>query len=421
MRRFLVAHAGHAAWRPAVEHVVAQLHATMAAQPGHGRPLGLVYLTDHHAEHAAELLEHLSAALPQVTDWVGGVALAVGAGDTEYFDAPGLAVMLADLDPARYRVFNGVVPLPPTRGPDGFVAQTALVHADPSTPELPELIQELAERTVGHYVFGGLMASRAGSLQIARSSRGGRDGHGQAAAAGLFQGGLSGVAFGPDVGIVARVTQGVRAVTPLRSVTAAQGHRVEALDGRPALDVVLEDLGLTAHDLGAIVTRLRGLLVGWVAPVPRRAPTAAVPGRVPLRLGEDVLVRHLVGLDPALRALVVAEPLPVGAGWTLCERHVQAARADLLRIGAEIRDALAGDADELREPTRRIAGAIYVSCNGRGGPHFGAPSAEWQLLRQALGEVPAVGFFAAGEIAHHRLYGYTGVLTVFVADEGASG
>jgi len=27
--------------------------------------------------------------------------------------------------------------------------------------------------------------------------------------------------------------------------------------------------------------------------------------------------------------------------------------------------------------------------------------------------VPLVGFFANGEIAHHRLYGYTGVLTVF--------
>jgi len=27
-----------------------------------------------------------------------------------------------------------------------------------------------------------------------------------------------------------------------------------------------------------------------------------------------------------------------------------------------------------------------------------------------------IGFFAGGEIAHHHLYGYTGVLTVFVAD-----
>ena len=60
-----------------------------------------------------------------------------------------------------------------------------------------------------------------------------------------------------------------------------------------------------------------------------------------------------------------------------------------------------------------IAGAIYVSCSGRGGPHFGAPSAELAIVRRALGDVPLVGFFAAGEIARHHLYGYTGVLTVF--------
>ena len=60
-----------------------------------------------------------------------------------------------------------------------------------------------------------------------------------------------------------------------------------------------------------------------------------------------------------------------------------------------------------------IAGAIYVSCAGRGGAHFGAPSAELALVRHALGDVPLVGFFAGGEIARANLYGYTGVLTVF--------
>ena len=64
-------------------------------------------------------------------------------------------------------------------------------------------------------------------------------------------------------------------------------------------------------------------------------------------------------------------------------------------------------------PDRRIAGAIYISCAGRGGPHFGGPSAELQIVRHALGDVPLVGFFAGGEIARHHLYGYTGVLTVF--------
>ena len=102
---------------------------------------------------------------------------------------------------------------------------------------------------------------------------------------------------------------------------------------------------------------------------------------------------------------------------------------DLIRICAEIREELEPEelslevAGALRAaqtqwappPGRYIAGAIYVSCAGRGGPHFGAPSAELQIVRRALGDVPLVGFFASGEIARNHLYGYTGVLTVFTA------
>ena len=67
-------------------------------------------------------------------------------------------------------------------------------------------------------------------------------------------------------------------------------------------------------------------------------------------------------------------------------------------------------------PKRHITGAVYISCTGRGGLHFGGPSAEMQVVRRALGDVPLVGFFAAGEVAHHHLYAYTGVLTVFTAE-----
>jgi len=37
-----------------------------------------------------------------------------------------------------------------------------------------------------------------------------------------------------------------------------------------------------------------------------------------------------------------------------------------------------------------------------------------QIVRRALGDVPLVGFFADGEIAGQQLFGYTGVLTVFI-------
>ena len=102
---------------------------------------------------------------------------------------------------------------------------------------------------------------------------------------------------------------------------------------------------------------------------------------------------------------------------SFCQRNAAAARADLTRICAEIREELAPDGLEPLAVAQRIVGAIYVSCSGRGGPHFGGPSAELQIVRRALGDVPLAGFFAGGEIAHHHLYGYTGVLTAFVAEE----
>ncbi|MDE0154323.1 MAG: FIST C-terminal domain-containing protein, partial [Gammaproteobacteria bacterium] len=53
------------------------------------------------------------------------------------------------------------------------------------------------------------------------------------------------------------------------------------------------------------------------------------------------------------------------------------------------------------------------SCTGRGRYQFGPDSEELNMIRDELGDLPLVGFFANGEIFHNRLYGYTGVLTVF--------
>ena len=145
------------------------------------------------------------------------------------------------------------------------------------------------------------------------------------------------------------------------------------------------------------------------------------------------MVRHIIGLDPSRRGVAVASQVSPGMRMAFCQRNAQAARADLVRICAEIREELepeemslpvaaalaAPEAQAAPNPARRIAGAVYVSCAGRGGPHFGGPSAEMQIVRRALGDVPLVGFFAGGEIARHHLYGYTGVLTVFTDGDGA--
>lgn len=410
---FAFGHATHPQWGMAAALVLAQLRALLA-RPDHASSpnLGLLYITDHYAEHAQEIIDHLSAQLPEVIDWAGTVGVGIASNNVEYFDEPALAVMLCELPSDQYRVFSGVAPL--SVSGSGFAAQTALVHADPGEPELAELIAELAQRTRSGYLFGGLAASRGQVVQFAQSGRGHM--RGQGAAGSVFAGGLSGVAFGPEVALISRVTQGCQPISSERSITACDDHVVLELDGQPALDVLLADLQVSLEQPRQALAQVRRTLVGL-----RPAAEAGERQRRSGPFGADTVVRHIIGLDPARHAVAVAQTTEPGMRLSFCERHVAAARSDLVRICAEIREeieateAAASQAKSAPAATaaRRIAGAIYVSCSGRGGPHFGGPSAELQIVRRALGDVPLVGFFAAGEIAGSSIYGYTGVLTVF--------
>jgi len=424
MKLFPYGHATHPQWRMAAGLVLAQVRAQMALHGYASSPtLALLYITDHYADQAQDILEHLSAELPEITDWSGTVGIGIASNNVEYFDEPALALMLCELPGDQYRVFSGVAPLG-----IGFEAHTALVHADADTPDLAELIVEMAARTDSGYLFGGLSSSRSKTVQFAVGGNGNISGQG--AASGVFSGGLSGVAFGAGVNLVSRVTQGCLPVARAHQVTAAEANVVIGLDGEPALDVMLRELKVSLDQPEQALTAVRATLVGLMHPVDRAGSTGdGVAVNRTGNFGSDVIVRHIIGLDPGRRGVAVSAQLEEGMQLAVFQRNVQAARADLIRVCAEIREELepealpvetatalaASEAESAPHPARGIAGAIYVSCSGRGGPHFGGPSAELQIVRRALGDVPLVGFFAGGEIARHHLYGYTGVLTVFTS------
>ncbi|MDE2048794.1 MAG: FIST C-terminal domain-containing protein [Betaproteobacteria bacterium] len=394
--QFAHAHATHPDWRMALSLVLTQLD----AQRSSGRhakqaSLGLVYFTEAYVPAADALLAELRTRTG-VPHWAGCSTVAVAASGVEYVDEPALAVMLCDLPEAAVRVFSGVAPL--ARG----VAHTALVHGDGATPDVDELIEELAQRTATGYCFGGLASGRTHTVSIAD---------------GVHRGGISGVAFSDAVPLLSRVTQGCQPVGAARSITRAEGNVVYALDGQPALPLLYQDMRIDTRDPREAVLRLRGVMVG----LSRAGHDAtARPGQ----FGADTVIRHLVGIDPQAQGLAIADLPQPGMRLAFSTRDRDAARRDLIRICAEIREELApheveapvtanagtGDAPPAH---RAIRGALFVSCTGRGGPHFGAPNAELKLVQQYLGDVPLVGFYAAGEIARGNLYGYTAVLTVF--------
>jgi small ligand-binding sensory domain FIST len=454
MKLFPYGHATHPQWQFAAALVLAQLRAQMA-QPSYASSptLAILYITDHYSSQAQEILDFLSAELPEVTDWSGTVGVGIASNNVEYFDEPALCVMLCDVPAHQYRVFSGVAPLAALEDPEdellkelpppAFQAHTALIHADGNMPDAAEMIAELSQRIRTGYLFGGFAASRSQSVQFAVGGNGNINGQG--AASGVFAGGLSGVAFSDEVLLLSRVSQGCQPLTAngskTREITACDGNLVIELDGEPALDVLLRDLNVSLEQPQEALEAVRATLVGLTNPKNNDNQVVSHPGI----FGSDVRVRHIIGLDPAKRGVAVAQVVETGMNLAFCQRNVAAARSDLVRICAEIREELEsqsqpeemlgaawGDNAGLAEladrsfqygqaehgglPPKRIAGAIYVSCSGRGGPHFGGPSAELQIVRKALGDVPLVGFFAGGEIARHHVYGYTGVLTVFMAD-----
>jgi small ligand-binding sensory domain FIST len=406
MRRFLHGHATHPDWRIALALAAAQVEA-QRREPGHaGEPtLGWIYFTDAYGAHADALLGELRARWPGV-EWIGASGVGIAASGVEYFEEPALSLLLAEVPREGFRVFSGAAPL------RDFAAATAQVHADPATADLADMVQDMSARTATGYLFGGLASARDTARHIAN---------------GVWTGGLSGAAFGAGVEVVSRVTQGCQPIGPLRAITAVDDNVITALDGEPALDCLLRDLRLEGAEPRQVVPRLRQTLVGLSDPNDLLSDGFASVARRGA-FGAETRVRHLVGLDPSRRGIAIAEAADPGMRLAFCMRNAEAARRDLMRICAEIREETEPEALPLETAEAMksagpgeapahsgIAGAVYVSCAGRGGPHFGAPSAELQWVRHALGDVPLAGFFAAGEIARRHVYGYTGVLTVFTS------
>ncbi|MCA3217583.1 MAG: FIST C-terminal domain-containing protein [Burkholderiales bacterium] len=410
--RFRSAHASHTDWSTATEECLLLL-SRFAGDERYGRQpnLGFVYLTEPLAPHTEQILTLLKSRTG-IPNWVGTTGVGIAAAATEYTDEPALAVMLGQFAAGSFNVFSGTQ-RPPTRGmrtdSGAEAAFAALVHADPQTPDLSELIVDMADKVTSGYLFGGLSSGRGTTHQVADR---------------VLTGGLSGVVFASDVPLVSRVTQGVHPLVHAtrHTITRSTANFILELDGRPAFDVLLEDTGIRPRvpagppaneDFVKVREQLRSLgLRGLFVGLEPAAAGAYHERRRADRLRPDYMVRPVVAIDPGKGVVAVGAPVEDGQGVSFCTRDESAARKDLIRICAEIRDHL-HEAQESSGAPVEAKGAVYVSCVGRGSHLFGEQHEELRIIQQQLGDVPLVGFYASGEIGAQNLYGFTGVLTVF--------
>ncbi|HJU19169.1 MAG TPA: FIST C-terminal domain-containing protein [Stellaceae bacterium] len=342
--------------------------------------LGIVYAS----EAAAAALPAIVAALGRETgiaSWVGGVGLGVLGTAAEIMDEPAVAVMIAALPPDGFRIFaataDPAADLPHRHG--GWIAAKqpllALVHADPRCRNVVKATSEAAAAS-GAYLVGGLVSHRCPSPLLAQGAETGRAGNN----------GVAGIMLASEVAVATALTQGCSPIGPIHRIDEARDNIVMTIDGRPALAVFCDDIGpALAQDL----RRVGGVIFAGL-------PVAGSDTG-------DYLVRNLMAIDPGRGWLVLGEEVGPGDRILFCRRDPETARHDMTRMIRQLEGRLDG-------PPKA---ALYVSCVARGANLFGEGGVETGLIREAFGDIPLIGFFANGEISRDRLYGHTGVLTVF--------
>lgn len=370
MQRFPMAHASGADWRELCADCLDQL----GGLPGTAN-LGFLYVTSPLVADLDELLIELRQATG-ITHWVGSAALGISCTGQEYYDTAAMVLMVGEFPTDAFRLlpnlYSSLEPLTDTCR--SWYRQhryhTGILHADPRNPSFNSLFTQLIHEVPGVRFVGGFSsAGEGGYCQVADT---------------CAEGSVSGVLFGPGVRLTSGLTQGCSPLGPRHRITGCERNIIRELDERPALAVLYEDIGeILARD-------------------PRRIAGFIFAG---LSSGEDddYRVRNLLGLDLRHQLIAIGEPVRTGQRLLFCRRDGNSARNDLVRMVRELRRQLPGAA----------RGGLYYSCVGRGRHLFGEHSQELRLIRAELGDIPLVGFFANGEISNNRLYGYTGVLTLF--------
>ncbi len=366
MTDFAYAHASDADLRTLAEDCATQL----AGASGH--TVGFLYVTHPLAGALGDIVDILKARTG-VQSWFGTVGIGVCATGAEHFGTPAVAALTGRFSDDTYRVI-GPVNTPDDAGGavgTGFAGTFGVVHGDPRNPQASEIVAEIAGRH-GVYLVGGLSAAETRFPQVAGS---------------VTDGGVSGVLLGGRLRIAVGLTQGCSPIGPVHEVSRGEGHVVATLDNRPALDVLCEDLGVAD---GVDPSP-------WLGNVHAALPVAGSND-------SDYLVRNLVGLEPTNGYVVVADEMSDGDQLMFVRRDAESAEKDLRRM---LDDLAAGCSGKPRA-------GLYYSCVARGPNLFADQGHELKMIGDVFGDMPLAGFFGNGEISNDRVYGYTGVLALFL-------
>ncbi len=393
-------------WREVAKTVLEDLSEAKTSEDSFN--LGFLYISDMLADDAESILNLFKSVL-NIDHWVGGIGIGICANGQSFIDKPAISAMVGKFDSEDYCLFPPINQEPEKAANtlnawlDNNDPMLVLATGDPMTDEDPSHILRTLEAQCSGFMIGGLTSSRTHHAQFAGE---------------LYSGGLCGAVFSSAIPVASILSQGCIPIGTSHTVTKCDGHEIHTLDERDALEVFEEDLRSMVikkidrdpdtipidedalDDPSAIPEEFHSLVKGEVH--------AAVP--VSESDQNDFLVRNIIGVNNDNNAVTISQHVSNGDRIMFVYRDHDSVYEDLSTQLLSLRERVQKDTGTF-EPK----GALYISCAARAFNEFeDGQKNEMQLIHEIIGDVPLTGFYAGGEINKARLYGYTGILTLFL-------
>lgn len=402
-------------WRDTSKSVLEQLDAIRGADDGYN--FGFVYLSDALADDATSIL-NLFTSVTGIKNWIGAVGKGVVGGENAHLNTPALSAMIGRLPEGSFKIFPSDSDTEDdeddktTQNTESQADVTAwllahdprfgIIHADPTAETDPQDVLGELSNITNAFLIGGMTASNKAHALIAN---------------GVFSNSVSGAFFSDAIPIATTLSQGCRAISDMHTITKMDERAIISLNDRPALDVLQDDLRAlaaekTGTDADFYIKSLRDIassdeIPEEFKPLFQRTIHAGLP--LTLSDQKDYMVRDIVGIHANEASITLSDQTSVGQHIVFMERDNTTMKTDLTQNLIALRRRVTAERGCF-EPKA----ALYISGAARTtGTTNTAHNEEITLIRDIIGTCPMTGFYAGGEINNARLYGYTGVLTLF--------
>lgn len=395
--------------RPSLEAAVDEVTQQAQQALGASADLGLVFISATFASEYPRLLPLLQERLP-VPHLIGcsggGVVGCNPKEGTEEIEAePALSLTLAHLPGVSIQTFHlSTEDLPDLdSSPDAWVELIGvaiadqpqfIILADPIPTKINDLLQGLDFAYPESVKVGGLASGGATSSGLFRQQ--------------FHREGIVGVTLSGNIALEAIVAQGCRPIGQPYRIAQSERNILLKLEKQAS-----SSLSGASFPTQTPLEVLQDLIQELSEQDQRLAQNSLFIGVVRDEFKQDLehgdfLIRGLLGLDPRVGAIAIADSVRPGQRIQFHLRDAQTSAEDLAMLLERYQNT--------SQAQDSPAGALMFSCLGRGQGLYGQPNFDSQLFHRYL-NIPLSGFFCNGEIGPVGgttcLHGYTSAFGIF--------